>query len=270
MNVAHDIGWLDLSLGYLLLIVPLYFFYKYKTNLTKPTLIAVARMTVQLLFVGIYLDVIFTYNNTFINILWVVIMIFIAAFTTVKRSGLSRKIFLIPVLVSLIISILVVDFYFLGFILGMDFILEARYLIPITGMLIGNCLSNNIIALNSFYDHLSKEQLLYQYSIANGATQSEALQIFIRQALQKSLNPLIATTAVVGLISLPGMMTGQILGGSNPMVAIKYQILIMITILVSTMITVILSIKISNKFVFIPFDIPKKEIRRKDIKRVTK
>jgi putative ABC transport system permease protein len=263
MNAAQDIGWLDLSLGYLILIIPLYFFYKYKTKLVKPTLIAVARMTIQLLLVGLYLDVIFVYNNPFVNIFWVVAMVFVAAFTTVKRSELNRKIFLIPILISLIISILFVDIYFLGFIIGIDFILEARYLIPITGMLIGNCLSNNIIALNSFYDHLSKEQLLYQYSIANGATRAEALEIFIRQALQKSLNPLIATTAVVGLISLPGMMTGQILGGSNPMVAIKYQIMIMITILVSTMLTVILSIKISNKFVFSNYDMPHKNLRAK-------
>lgn len=261
MNSAQDISWFDLSLGYLLLIIPFYFFYKYKTGLIKSSLIAVIRMTIQLLLVGIYLEFIFTYNNPFVNLLWIFVMIIIAAFTIVKRSQIKRKYFLLPVLLALIVSILLVDLYFLGVVIGIDYIFEARYLIPITGMLIGNCLSNNIIALNSFYDNLSKEQLLYKYSIANGASKGEALRIFMTDSLKKSLNPIIATTAVVGLISLPGMMTGQILGGSNPMVAIKYQIMIMITILVSSMISVILSIKISNYFVFDKNELPFKDLR---------
>ncbi len=261
MNAAQDISWLDLALGYILLIIPIYVLMIFQTGLIKSTLIAVARMTIQLLLVGLYLEYLFDLNNPLVNIIWVIIMLFIASFTIIKRSELNRKLFIIPILSSLIISIFFVDIYFLGIVIGIDYILEARYLIPISGMMIGNCLSNNIIALNTFYDLLTKEQLLYKYSIANGATKGEALKIFMKQSLTKSLNPIIATTAVVGLISLPGMMTGQILGGSNPMVAIKYQIMIMITILVSSIITVVLSIKISNKFVFNNFDMPLKNIR---------
>lgn len=261
MNSAQDIGWFDLSLGYLLLIIPLVFLSYFQTNLVKSTVIAIIRMTIQLLLVGLYLEYLFVLNNPWINILWILIMIIIASFTIIKRSELNRKLFFIPILISLVISVLFIDIYFLGVVIGIDYILEARYLIPITGMMIGNCLSNNIIALNSFYDHLTKEQLLYKYSIANGATKGEALKGFMSESLKKSLNPIIATTAVVGLISLPGMMTGQILGGSNPMVAIKYQIMIMITILVSSMITVILSIKISNRFVFNNFEMPLKNLR---------
>lgn len=261
MNTAHDISWIDLSLGYLLLLIPLFFLNLYQTKLLKSAIIAIVRMTIQLLLLGLYLEFLFELNNPFINILWVLIMIIIAAYTIVTRSELNRKLFVLPVLFSLIISVFFVDIYFLGVVIGIDYILEARYLIPITGMMIGNCLSNNIIALNSFYDHLTKEQLLYKYAIANGAGKSEALKIFMSEAIKKSINPIIATTAVVGLISLPGMMTGQILGGSNPMVAIKYQIMIMITIMVSSIITVILSILISNKFVFNNFDMPYKNLR---------
>lgn len=247
---VQDISWVDLGLGYLLLVIPLLAFRYYQTGLVRSTLIAIARMTVQLLLVGAYLGVIFRWNSAWVNILWVVAMVVVAAFTVVRRSELSRKLFLIPVLIAIAASVLLVDVYFLGVVVRLDFLFDARYFIPITGMLIGNCLSNNIVALNTFYHSLSKEQTLYRFALANGATRNEALAGFMREALRKSLNPTIATTAVVGLISLPGMMTGQILGGSNPEVAIKYQIMIMITVLVSTLLTVIFSILICNRFVF--------------------
>lgn len=247
---VQDISWVDLGLGYLLLVIPLLAFRYYQTGLVRSTLIAIARMTVQLLLVGAYLGVIFRWNSAWVNILWVVAMVVVAAFTVVRRSELSRKLFLVPVLIAIAASVLLVDVYFLGVVVRLDFLFDARYFIPITGMLIGNCLSNNIVALNTFYHSLSKEQTLYRFALANGATRNEALAGFMREALRKSLNPTIATTAVVGLISLPGMMTGQILGGSNPEVAIKYQIMIMITVLVSTLLTVILSILICNRFVF--------------------
>lgn len=247
---VQDISWLDLGLGYVLIVIPLLIFRYYQTGLVRSTLIAIVRMSIQLLLVGAYLGVIFRWNNVWVNIAWVLVMVVVAAFTVVKRSELSRKFFLIPVLIAIAVSILLVDIYFLGVVIRLDFLFDARYFIPITGMLIGNCLSNNIVALNTYYHSLYREQTLYRFALANGAARGEALSIFMRDALKRSLNPTIATTAVVGLISLPGMMTGQILGGSNPEVAIKYQIMIMITILVSSLMTVILSILICNRFVF--------------------
>jgi putative ABC transport system permease protein len=120
-------------------------------------------------------------------------------------------------------------------------------------MLLGNCIRTNIFGLSSYYNKLQKEQTLYKYALANGATKKEALFPYMRNSLKTSFAPTIATMAVVGLISLPGMMTGQILGGSSPTVAIKYQIMLMITIFVSSILAVVLTIFISNKFIFDPF-----------------
>lgn len=258
MKGAHDILWQDLALGFILLAIPLLIFSYYKTGMSRPALIAVARMTVQLLLVGLYLQYIFYLNSPVINLLWVALMIIIASYTVLKRSGLRVRRFLWPVLFAMTLSILFVDFYFLVIVLQLDYLLDARFLISISGMLIGNCLSINVMGLTVFYEGLEKNKITYEFSLANGATQEEALRPFIKNALQKALNPLIATTSVVGLISLPGMMTGQILGGSNPAVAIKYQIMIMLTIFVSALLTVVLSILVSNRFVFDEFNRLKK------------
>ena len=121
-------------------------------------------------------------------------------------------------------------------------------------MLLGNCIQSNIIGLTAYYSRLREDQLLYYYALANGATRDEALFPFMRDALRKAANPAIASMAVIGLVSLPGMMTGQILGGSNPRVAIKYQIMIMIAIFTASLLTVISAIFIANKFAFDDFD----------------
>lgn len=250
---AHDISWLNLLLGYLLLIIPVFIFRYYKTGLLVPTLISLGRMSVQLFLVGLYLKYIFQYNNAFVNLGWVLVMVLVTAYTIVSRSNLPEKMLFIPVFLALIISISFIDAFLLGVVLKLDFIFDARYLIPITGMLIGNSLTNTVIAIDFFYSRIRQQQNTYRFALANGATQTEAVQIFIRDAIKKAMNPTIASTAVMGIVSLPGMMTGQILGGSDPTVAIKYQILIMLTIFVSSLVTILLSILFCNKKAFDEF-----------------
>jgi len=250
MHQTIDISYFNLFLGYLLLIIPLVVFYHYKTHLVKDSLVAVLRMTIQLLVVGLYLEILFEYNDAWINSAWWIIMVVVAAFTIVRRASLKRKYFLIPLFISLAISLFLIDLYFLGIIIELDYAFESRYFIPISGILLGNCLKTNILGLNTFYKKLHSEITLYRYYLANGATRSEALIPFMREGLRTAFNPLIAGISVIGLISLPGMMTGQILGGSSPNVAIKYQIMLMMAIFVSTVISVILTILIANKFVF--------------------
>lgn len=90
------------------------------------------------------------------------------------------------------------------------------------------------------------EKARYKYSLIAGATRSEALRPFISEALKISFAPTIASNATIGLIWLPGMMTGQILGGSDPMTAIKYQILIVISIFVGGVVTVFTALSLSR------------------------
>lgn len=250
MQAAQDITWLNLGIGYLLLIIPISALAYFRTGLVKDSLIAVLRMSIQLYLVGLYLEYIFRWNNAYINLGWILVMLFIAAFTINRRGRLRNKYFFWPAFAALLLSFVLVDLYFLGLVLRLDNLFDAKYFIPITGMLLGNCIHTNVIALHAFYGELDSRKDFYRYALANGAKHGEALAPFIKSALQKAFNPAIATMAVIGLISLPGMMTGQILGGNSPMVAIKYQILLMITIFVTTMLSVLLTILFANRFLF--------------------
>ena len=242
-----DISYLSLLTGLLLLIIPVFYLWKFKTGLLKATLIGTARMIVQLFLIGMYLKYLFLWNNPWINFLWVIIMIFVAAETTHSTTGKNIKILLIPNSVGFLCSVVLEGMYFIGIVLQLDNVFSAQYFIPIFGILMGNMLSSNVIALNTYYSGLKREEQLYCYLLGNGATRQEAQAPFIRQAIIKAFSPLIANIAVMGLVALPGTMIGQILGGSSPNVAIKYQMMIMVITFTASMLSLMITISLASR-----------------------
>ena len=252
-----DISFYGLGVGLLLSMIPLYYLWKLKTGLVKATAIAIVRMIVQLFFVGMYFKYLFLWDNPWINFLWVIVMILVASHTAVARTQLKRKVLLIPISIGFLFSVITIGLFFLGIVLHIDNVFEAQYFIPIFGILMGNMLSSNVIALNAYYTGLQREQQMYYYLLGNGATQKEARAPFIGQAMVKSFSPLIANMAVMGLVALPGTMIGQILGGSNPSVAIKYQMMIVIINFTASMISLMITISLSSKHSFDTFGVLK-------------
>ncbi|MBN1919461.1 MAG: ABC transporter permease [Verrucomicrobia bacterium] len=240
-----EIGYPSLALGYALLIIPFALMLWHRTPIVGRTIVAIARMTLQLLFVGVYLQFVFKLDSPWLNGAWILVMIGVADFSIIRGCGLRLGRFLVPVFVGLLIGTVVPLLYFLGLMLPQSKLLEARYAIPIGGMILGNCLRADIIGLKSFYDAIRKAEKAFLMALAQGARLSEAVRPFFRDAITAALAPTIATIATIGLVALPGMMTGVILGGANPMTAIKYQIAIMIAIFVGTAITVALAIRLT-------------------------
>jgi len=250
-----DISWVNLAIGSIVIIIPIFIFLYYRTGLVKPMLIAFSRMALQLFLIGVYLKYIFDYNAAWLNVLWVVIMVFVAAYTVVKRSDLVQRKFYIPVFSGITANIIINGLLVAFIVIGTDSFFNARYIIPIMGMFIGNSLNSAIIGLRSFYQSLSKDEERYRYYLMCGAEKSEALLPYLSEAMKDAFNPTIASTATIGLIWLPGMMTGQILGGSDPLTSIKYQIMIIIGIFAGSVISVFAGLLISKSFVFNKFDL---------------
>lgn len=242
-----DISYFSLGIGLLLLLIPLFYIWKFKTGLLQATLIGTVRMILQLFFIGIYLKHLFLWNNPWINFLWVIVMIFVASQTALSRTGLKRKILFIPISIGFLCSVVCIGTYFIGIVLQLENKFNAQYFIPIFGILMGNMLSSNVIALNAYYNGLKREQQLYRYLLGNGATRAEAQAPFIREAIIKSFSPLIANIAVMGLVALPGTMIGQILGGSSPNVAIKYQMMIIVITFTASMLSLMITISLASR-----------------------
>lgn len=245
-----DISNISMLLGLLLMALPIYFFGKYNTGMVKSTIIAVVRMVVQLLLVGLYLKYLFLWDNPLLNIAWVLIMVVAATETSLTRTKLKRSVMMIPLLVGFITASLLVGGYFLGIVLKLDNIFDAQYFIPILGILMGNMLGVNVIGLNTFYYNLMREKSCYYYLLGNGATVDEATAPFVRQALTRAFSPAIANMAVMGLVALPGTMIGQILGGSSPDVAIKYQMMIIVITISASIISLMSTLYLSKRATF--------------------
>ncbi len=254
MNDTAEIGILNLMLGSAILIVPLMVFLYYRIRLVKDLFISVFRMILQLFLVALYLELIFDMNNPWINSLWVLIMIIVGAGTAVSRININWRLFLVPFMLAGLLSMVIINTFFLGVVIRLDYFFDARYFIPISGMVLGNSINHNIVGLTAYFEGLSDRRELYYFILTNSGSRKQAIRPYIQDALVKGLNPLLATMSVIGLISLPGMMTGQILGGSSPVTAIKYQVMIMIAIFAGCTLILIMSILYSNFFVFDDYD----------------
>lgn len=250
-----QLSWLQLAIGFLSLLIPAGIFWWYKTGLNRQMVIASVRMTLQLLFVGYYLEYLFEYDNVWLNLAWIMVMVIVADFATIDRSELKpKRSLVIPIFGATFLGIVLINLFFLEVVIQLPKFLEAQYAIPITGMVLGNCLRSNVIGINDFYYNLKNNKERYQFFLASGATRSEALYPFFQSALKKAANPTLAAMATIGLVSLPGMMTGQILSGSSPMTAIQYQIMIMVAIFTGTILSVFLAIIFCNRTVFFDND----------------
>src|SRR3712207_5459873 len=129
-----DISYFNLFTGLLLLVIPFFYLWKFKTGLLKPAVIGTLRMIVQLFLIVMYLKYLFLWNSPWINFLWVIVMVFVARQSALVRTRVKRSILLIPVSVGFLCSVLVVGMYFIVIVLRPDNIIDAQYLMPICGI----------------------------------------------------------------------------------------------------------------------------------------
>ncbi len=258
--MLEPVSYGNLALIYLLMLVPLSIMLWLKIPMMKRTLIALVRMTVQLLFVGFYLQFIFDLKNPWVNGAWILVMIAVADVSIVRSVDLRLRRFAAPVFAALLLGTSVPLVFFVHVVLGRTAPLEAQYAIPLAGMIMGNCLRANIVGIRDFYMTLRKAERAYLNTLAQGARLGEALRPYLRESVRAAMTPTIASMATIGLVSLPGMMTGVILGGNDPQEAIKYQIAIMIAILTGTAITVLCAIWLTIRSSFDEYGVLDKTI----------
>jgi len=252
---AQDLDILSLASLLLFLIPILFINTRLKLAINKTLITSIVRMCVQLGFVGIYLEFLFKFNSPVLNTIYLLIMISIACQSIIRTCHLKFKLFFMPMFFALLIPFTTILLFFNAVVAKIDNLFEAKYLIPIGGMLLGNCLRSIIIGLSSFYSGIQKDEKVYLYSISLLNNRILALKPYFLQSFSAAIAPVIASMATIGLVSLPGMMTGQILGGSIPLVAIKYQIAIMLSIFYTEYFSTILAIVFSLKSGFNEFDV---------------
>jgi putative ABC transport system permease protein len=214
---------------------------KSKVNQTKLLLIASIRMTVQLVLAGLILTYIFKRPHPVFVILYIIAMLIFSIQRTLSKNKQLNRNFKISVAVSLTFSGLFILAYFVMIVVG-ESIFNPQYTIPLAGMIIGNSMTGVTLGLKSFNENIKNQRSKIEALLNLGVTPKTILLPYVNNALETALLPTLNNMLGMGIISLPGMMTGQILSGTKPTTAIMYQIAIMIAICTAVCLTVFCSL----------------------------
>ncbi len=199
-------------------------------GLEKRLALAATRTVVQLLLVGYVLKWVFDLSTGPVIGLVVGVMIAVASRTAVSRPSRTFRGAGIRAFGTLAISALTVTWIVTAAVIRVDPWYEPRYMIPLLGMILGNSMTGISLCLDHLLETLAERKAEVEMELALGATRWEAARRPLADAVRRGMIPIINTMMVVGIVSLPGMMTGQILAGADPMRAVKYQIVVMFMI----------------------------------------
>jgi len=220
-----------------------------KLELENQLIIASGRSILQLLLVGYLLDFIFAINQPLPVVIILMIMLTIAS--QVIKNNISKEIKgLFPIVFgSIFISSLFTLSYTLILIIQPKTWYEPQYLISLTGLVLGNTMNSASLAGERLASNIKNNRLEIETFLSLGATPLDAIKNYRKQAIRVSLIPTLNNMMVMGLVSLPGIFTGQILAGVNPLEASSYQILILFMIVVANLImTSLITTGVYRKF----------------------
>ena len=241
MNGIISLNIWQFALIYLLLLIVIFIMKKCKINQTKLLIVASLRMTIQLVLAGLILTYIFKNRHPIFTVLYLLLMTGFAIYMVLHRNKAMNRSFKMIVAASLSGSGIIIVCFFIMVVVGVN-IFDPQYTIPISGMIIGNAMTGVSLGLKTFNENIKSQRVKIDSLINMGVTPQKILTPFVNQAIETALLPTLNSMLGMGVISLPGMMTGQILSGTLPMTAILYQIAIIIAISAVTCLSVFCSL----------------------------
>ncbi len=233
-----DLGWFDLVLAAGLVLIGIGISRWQGLGLARDFVVGALRTVVQLVLVGYVLVYIFALDRWYLVVAALLVMLAVATKTAVDRQPERRRSALLGItgLAMLLGSGLTLA-YVGAVVVRMDPWYNPRYLIPLFGMIVGNAMNAAALAGERLASEMEGRRGEIESYLALGATAERASRESVRRALLASLIPTINGLMVVGIVSLPGMMTGQILAGSSPLTAVRYQIVVMFMLAGSVAVT---------------------------------
>ncbi len=226
------LSYVDVALAALLVLVNAALSVGLRLGLEWRLLVAALRMLVQLSLVGLVLKALFAAASPLLTVAVGVVMVLFAGREAVARQdrrftgwwsyGLGAS--------SMLLASTIVTLFALTTQISAEPWYDPRYTIPLLGMILGNTMNGVSLGLDRLVTGAVRERAAIEARLALGHEITRAMHGVVRDAVRSGLIPTINTMSAAGLVSIPGMMTGQILSGVDPMEAVKYQILIIFLI----------------------------------------
>ena len=250
MTGVLDVQWWQLLIALIFILMAGGASMLYGLGLGRDLAIGTIRTFAQLALMGSVLTIIFN-----LNISWLVLLVFLvmsgaAAHTIASRVKETQVPYLWPMVLSMTAGYLLISVMVTGLVIRVDPWWEPQYFIPLSGMIIGNSMTALALSLERLFSGLRAGRPLIEVKLALGATDVEASEDLVREAVKAGMIPSINSMMAAGLVFLPGMMTGQILSGTDPMIAIRYQIMVMLMITGSTALVSAVVVRLVRKRCF--------------------
>lgn len=252
MNGIIELGLPQMLLAYVFAVVVIILLKYRKIPQEKLVFLATIRMSFQLIIAGYLLQWVISNPHPLMTLLIIAIMQVFSVITVIrkfKKPPLSKSLQRVITIVFPVGSLSVL-FYFLFVVVRISPWFNPQYFIPLAGMIVGNSMTGISLAVKSMHEKLTIEKARVEEALILGATLKQATESIINRTFDQAIVPTLNNMLGMGIIFLPGMMTGQILSGTNPTTAIFYQMAIMLGILGGVAITVYLILVFGIKTYF--------------------
>jgi len=247
---AINIGWLELGFATFFIIVAAAVSIAMSLGMIRSLAIATLRTYLQLIALGFILAWVFQTASPWIVLAIFLFMMLMTAQIILQRVTQKPVHLYFNTFTAIFITTLIVTFSVTALIIQVEPWYDPRYVLTIGGMVLGNSMNGIALALERFFDDMRKRAAEVNQALAFGGTAWEVSFPSIRIALTAGLMPTINNMSAVGLVSIPGMMTGQLIAGANPVEAAKYQIVVMLMISAATALGAMMSVYLVYKRAF--------------------
>ncbi|MBS99483.1 MAG: iron export ABC transporter permease subunit FetB [Oceanospirillaceae bacterium] len=254
MTSVIEISWLQLSLSLLFILIAAAASLYYRLKLEKDLLIGSVRTVAQLALVGYLLQFIFDLEHPLLILLLYMWMLFWAAHAIRGRVEEERVAILGPTFVSMAVTFTLITVMVTRVVVQVEPWYQPQYFIPLGGMIAGNAMNAVSLSLERMLSSLRDQRQEVELVLSLGGNWQEASQRLRREAIRAGMIPSINAMMTVGLVSLPGMMSGQILAGVDPALAVRYQILVMLMLVGATALGTLIVVNLILKRCFTRFD----------------
>ncbi|PNV66961.1 ABC transporter permease [Enteroscipio rubneri] len=242
-----DIGYIELFAASALMLVAGLVSWKLELGQTRRIVVSSVRCFVQLLAAGFLLTYLFEFQTWWLVLLVLAAMVIAATQIATARvknrvPGLSGAVF-----VSLFVSSFAVGFIVVEGIVHAEPWYSARQLVPIVGMIMGNAMAAVAVAIDRLFADMDARASEMFSLVALGATPSEAAAPSLKAAIGAGMTPILANMSAAGIVTFPGMMTGQLLAGADPVAAAKYQIVVMLMLSAANTIAIVAAVYLTYR-----------------------
>ena len=245
-----NLNYSDVLIAITLMLIPLVISFQSRLGIEKDILIGTVRTFVQLMIIGYILKYIFNVRAIYLIFIIIFTMSLIAGYNGVKRQKVKIPNLFIYLTSSILLGAAVAVSALIFVVLKVDPWWEPQYLIPVSGMMLANAMNASALGVDRLYSEVKNRRWQIEAALALGATPKKAVHPALREAARAAMMPTINSLMIVGIVQLPGMMTGQILSGTAPEQSIRYQIVIMYMLATSVTISCISTLYLTSKHIF--------------------